>query len=161
MSNPQTQARFDRLLASYQKIAFLLLLPPLMSAFSCVVKLFAGNYNLTFAHAYLMALLPLFPENGPLWTLLIALGVGGLFVPLSLFGAKGKLWCFLIGVALHLADTVFLFTLFNALSPTTFAINLILHGLFIAAYVLGVVYYVRADKLLKENPKDILTGKKE
>ena len=161
MSDPQIQQRFDRLLSSYQKISLFLALPALISSFSCVVRLFAANYNLSLAHAYLQGLMPVFTENGPLWCLLISLGVLGIFIALALFAAKGKIWCFGIAVGLHVADTVYGLTLFNALSPVVFSLSLIIHGVFLAAYVLGIIYYVKASRLLKEHPKDILNGPKD
>ena len=132
-----------------------------MSAFSCAVKMFAESYNLTFAQALVLGLFPLFPSNAPLWCLLISIGLTGAFVALAIFAAKGKLWCFLIGVGLHAADTIYLLTLFNGLSVTAFTIGLVLHLLFLGAYILGIVYYVKADRLLKAHSKDILQGDKK
>ncbi len=161
MSRNEFQVRFDRFLGTYQKVSLILILPALMSAFSCFVKLFATNYNLTFAQGLILGLFPLFPSNGALWCLLISLGLLGLFIALGLFAAKGKLWCFLIAAGLHLADTVYLITLFSSLSATTFSVSLIIHVLVLGASVFGVISYVRADKLLKAHPHEILKGDKK
>lgn len=134
--------------------------PALISAFSAVVGLFNGSYGLTLSLSLVQGLKPLFAENAALWCLLVSVGVLIPFVALSIFAAKGKFWCFLLAAALYLADFVYGLFLFETIGGTSFALLIAMHVLFLAVYVLGVVFYFRADRLLQSDPKAIMGQKK-
>ncbi len=152
----EVRQRFDRLLAAYQKISLFLLLPPLLSAFSAVFGMFNADYKLTFCMGILFGLKPVLGNDASLWTMIISFMIVALYVPLALFASKGKFWCYLVAAGLYFADAVYFVTLFNQLQGVTYWLNLVLHLLFIAAEAVGVVYYVRADKLLKAHTEEIL-----
>ena len=130
----------------------MLLLPALLSAFSCVVVLFNKEYNLALSFAFIVGLRPLMPDD--LGVLFVGLGVLIVYVPIALYAAKGKFWCFLIGALLYAADFGYSFTLLGQGSLTILQISI--HSLFLVAFALGAFFYYRADKLLQSNEDDIL-----
>lgn len=158
--NQQARERFDSLLSTYQKICILLLFPPLMTTFSCFVGLFAPNYQMTLAMAFAFGVKQFAGEQGALIALIASLGVTAASVPLTIFGAKGKLWCYVLGMALIFADTVYLLFLFGSYETMRFVITMIIHVAFLGAYVVGLVFYLRADKYLKLHSKEILSQRK-
>lgn len=131
-------------------------MPALISAFSSFVGLFNPKYNLTLCLALVQGLKPLFPDGGALWLFLISVGALAIFVPLAIFSAKGKLWCFLTGMGLYALDFGYSFFLFGQGEVTRNVVNVIIHVAFLGAYALGLVFFIKADRLLKAHPKEIL-----
>ncbi|MBQ7243381.1 MAG: hypothetical protein IJS52_04165 [Bacilli bacterium] len=157
MSKPSSyQARFDRLLSAYQRISLFLILPPLISAFSAVVGLFNAEYPLTLCLSLVQGTFPLVGEFGRPYALILSLALLFAYVPLSMFSAKGKGWCFFLGAGLYAADLIYGAFLFGNLGSMRYAILLLVHVLFVAAYVAGTVFYLKARALLKEHPREIL-----
>ena len=128
--------------------------PALISAFSSVVAMFNPAYNMALSMSIVLGLRPLFADM--LVPMLISLGVLAAFVPLSLFAAKGKFYCFWIAVGLYVLDFGYTFFLFADFPLVTKILSISMHAVFLGAYALGAVYYFRADRLLKANPKAIL-----
>ncbi|MBE6126922.1 MAG: hypothetical protein E7182_03000 [Erysipelotrichaceae bacterium] len=137
-------------------MALFLLLPPLISAFSSVVAMFNTNYSYNLCMNVVVGIRPLLADNAALILLFVSLAALIAFIPLSLFAAKGKLWCFLVGAGLYAADMVYGFFLYDPNEATRFWMSIALHAVFLIAYAIGVVFYVNADKLLKANPKEIM-----
>lgn|GEM_PF-1410246 len=154
--NQEIVTRFERLLSSYQKIAMFLLMPSLISAFSTAVLLFNKQYNLTLSMGIILAFRPLIPSEQDFALLLIALGVLVPFVVLGLFAAKGKLWCYLTGIGLYLADLIVGLILGDPTSVSRYIIMIVIHAVFLIAFAVGLIFYFKADKLLKAHPDAIL-----
>lgn len=140
-------------------MAVVLLLPSLISSVSCVVKMLYDAYNMALCSAFILGIFPLFPGYNAFWCLLIAAGFAGIHVPLAKYAAKGKLWCFLVMGGLHVADTVYALVLFDQIGALTFGLNIALHFIFLVAFAFGVSFYLRADKILKAHPEEILQQK--
>lgn len=157
MSNSSVYSdRFERFLRSYQKISLFLLFPALISAFSCVVALFNPSYNLGLSMAVVLGIKPLLTDNANLILMFISLGVLAVSVPLALFAAKGKIWCFFVDAGIYFADLVYCFFLIGRIEMTPLILQFAVHGVFLAAYVAGIVFYFKADQILKAHP-DILS----
>ena len=151
--------RFDRLLSSYQKISFFLIFPPLVSAVTSLVVSFGNGLGLSFCLSLVIGLrsigVPMLADFG------ICCGITALFVPIVVFASKGKLFSYLIGVALYLADFVYGFFLAGVIDTTNHVLSLVFHSVFLVAFLIGLVFYLRADSILKRNPKAILGKGKE
>ena len=157
MSKPSPcQVRFDRLLSAYQRISLFLILPPLISAFSAVVGLFNAEYPLTLCLSLVQGTYGLLGEFGRPYALILSLALLGAFVPLSMLSAKGKGWCFFLGASLYAADLIYGAFLFANIETMRYVILLLVHVIFVAAYVAGAVFYLKARALLKEHPREIL-----
>ncbi len=133
-----------------------MLLPPLISSFSCFIGLFGNN---VFQRVFCLALAQgMSTQMGlqPLWPLLASVGLTVAFVYLALMGAKGKLPFFLTGSILYLADFVYAFFLKNPDEIGVYVVTLVFHGIFLVIYVVGVVFYFKADRLLKAHPDVIM-----
>ena len=150
--------QFDRYLGSYQKICVFLLFPGLLSAFSCTIKMFSAEYPMTLT----LSIVHFFDGFMADWNygflLLISLVYLAISILCTLLAAKGKLPFYILGSSLLAIDFVFFF-----LRPGNEVIQMImaiaLHVIFLAVYVIGGIYYYKADKLLKEKTKDIVKGK--
>lgn len=127
-----------------------------MSAFSCIIGFFATEYKLTLALVVAIGLRNAFPENGLVYALLASLGVAGAEILGALFGAKGKLWCYLIAAGVYLADLVYAFFLFDPNDAVRSALLIIIHVVFLALYAVGFVFYVKADRYLQAHAKEIM-----
>ena len=154
--NPEIRARFDRYLASYQKISVFLLFPPLITAFSCFVALFAKDYNLSLSMNFALAIKNMVPEHGLMIAIISSLALSGAFVFLALRSAKGKLPFYLIGASLYLVDFVYGFFILDLMSNITKIVGIASHAIFLGVYIVGIVFYSRANALLKAHGKDIL-----
>ena len=82
------RARFDRLLASYQKICVFLMVPALLGSFSVFLTLFNSTFNLGLVMSYVHLLRPALPEGDSVGLILIAVGGLVVFVPLALLADR-------------------------------------------------------------------------
>ena len=150
MSNkdkPAAERQFDRYLASYQKLSVFLLIPILLSAFSCVMKAIVANYTLSIAMGYVLFVRQIIGEEA-VWTILMGVLPLVVYVPLAFFAAKGKLWCLYVGLGIYAADFVFSFFLATP-DVVTRVLQIVLHVLFLAMGCFAVFFYYRAASLLK------------
>ena len=149
---------FDRYLASYQKICVFLVFPGLISAFSCVVRLFNESYGLVLGLAITRFLDGKVAEWNNGFLLLVSLSFSAVSLGMVFLAAKGKLWAFLAGAGLYLADAVFLF--FPASNEVMgLVLGIVMHVIFLGAYAIGLFSYLKARKLLREHEKEILRKK--
>ena len=116
--------------------------------------MFNSNYALTLSMSVILGIRPLFSDG--LVAMLLSFAILAVFVPLALFSAKGKFYLFWIGVGLYLADFGYTFFLLSGLTPLGIGLNIAVHVIFLGAYAFGAAFYIRADKLLKAHPKEIL-----
>ena len=153
MSNKQKYSEaFDRKLIAFQKCALMLLLHPLMNAFSTFLLIMPSSNTaisspLRLGYSHFLEVL--YPDT-PLWLkIIIAVAVLGIIVTTCIFGTKGKLWAYEIGLALYTADIAFIIIVLahggEVLGPI---LMIVAHLAFIATGVLTNIFYFQAKKLL-------------
>ena len=130
------------------------MIPPLLGAFSCFVWLFNSEMELGLAMCYVHFCRSFIAPDDKATLILTAVASLAVFVPLSLLSAKGKIWTYYIGMGLYIADFVFFFFEANV-TPGSAIFQVGSHVVFLIVYVLGLVYYYKARKLLYDNPEAI------
>lgn len=143
---------FDRKLIAFQKCALMLLLHPLMNAFSTFLLIMPSS-NTTVSSplrlGYSHFIETLYPDT-PLWLkIIIALVVLGVIIVTCIYGTKGKLWVYEIGLALYTADIAFIIiAMANGSEILGPILMIVAHLAFIATGVLTNIFYFQAKKLL-------------
>ena len=150
--------RFDRFLIAFQRISLLLVLPALISTFSCIAGLFNPEYNLNLSANFAIALTAL-PENGRIYALIASFVYAAVEIPCTLLAAKGKLWPLLLGGAFIAADFATGFFILSQIGMVQLIVGAIIRGLILIALCVGIFCYFQADKLLKSHPKVIMNSR--
>ncbi len=91
----------------------------------------------------------------PVYPFLFALALTAVTVYFALKGAKGKLPFFLGNLGIYTADLIYGLFLYGAAEIGVYVSLIVIHGLFLFSYGVGVVFYVKADRLLKAH-KDVI-----
>ncbi|MCH3908778.1 MAG: hypothetical protein LKF75_01085 [Bacilli bacterium] len=163
-SGTKNSSMFDKTLALYQKLCLFLLYPPLISMVTCFIGSFNDGYDYYLSLASERSLMMFLRENpiGSNVSMSMLLGdvvsiiVLALFVVLTIYASKGKVYCLAIGAALYLADTVYLCFLCGSSLPYSmeagsWGLQFALHVIFFLLYVASFFVYGKLLRLLKEN----------
>lgn len=155
MPETEVRRRFDKTLSWYQRISILLLLPALLTSFALLVGMISGTYLFYGTFSFIPFLYPAFAPETRFWLVAISFGILMVFIFLTLYAAKGRLWCFLLGAGLYAIDLVATGFLFS--SDIAMAIvHLLIHLVILALLGLGLFFYAKAGKLLREHREEIL-----
>jgi hypothetical protein len=75
---------------------------------------------------------------------------------LTIFLAKGKVWCLYVQLGLFAADFATLFFLIGRIASVDLVLGIVWHALFLGIGVTAIVFAIKAQRLLKEHGDWIL-----
>ena len=147
--NQRSSASFDSKLIAYQKIAVLLMLPPLISAFWGFASFASMDFSihLQLAAARLITSLSGFSYGGAIYSAVML----AFCILIALKAARGSFPYFLIGVILYGIDAVIDTVLFFFIDLGMMSVvSIVVHILLLSAFAFGIVLYKQAEKKLRE-----------
>lgn len=143
---------FETRLIAYQKIAVLIMVPALLSAFWAVASIFGAPFSagLTLAGARLFAHYVAFQHSALVYSLVLL----ALSVLLALRAARGTLAFYLVGFGLYVADLIVEIVLLCLPEMALGSIvSIIIHAILIGGYAFGFAMYKSAEKKLQEEKR--------
>jgi hypothetical protein len=155
MTKQEANDKFDRCLRFYQKFGTALFLPSLAGLFSLAVNAIGGLSLSALVPGYCQLVRSYAGIDG--WILAL-IGSAYFFAALALtiFLAKGKVWCLYVQLGLFVADFATLFFLIGRITPVDLVLGIVWHVLFLGVGVTAIVFAIKAQRLLNQHGDWIL-----